>query len=136
MITIDTNVFAAALIRDSATRKLLLSLDSLCSPYALLEELEEHCDEFQRKSGLSNEEYDNLIALLLSNVSIIGREELVPYGALAKEILKDIDPDDESFIACALATKSVLWSDDAVLKRQRAVRVVNTKELVRLFAQR
>jgi len=47
------------------------------------------------------------------------------------EIVKDIDPDDVLFVACALAhPNSVIWSDDKKLKSQSKVKILNTRDII------
>ncbi|MBN1156469.1 hypothetical protein JXA85_02550 [Candidatus Woesearchaeota archaeon] len=46
------------------------------------------------------------------------------------QIVKDINPDDVIFFACALAyDNSILWSDDKKLKNQTKVKVLNAQEM-------
>lgn len=59
-------------------------------------------------------------------------ESSTPHRKEAFEAVKDIDPDDAIFIACALAyPNSILWSDDKKLKKQKTVTVLNTKEIIK-----
>ncbi len=129
MITIDTNVLVAGLLRDSTIRHVLLN-GTFAAPYTIILELQKHREEFLRKSGLSEKNYEDLVALLLSSIRILMEEDLFPHTPIAAQAVADIDPDDAPFIACALAARSILWSDDAALKRQNAVVVKSTKEML------
>lgn len=55
----------------------------------------------------------------------------------AIRIVKDIDMGDASFIACALLyPDSIIWSDDKALKKQKEVKVLNTKEIIELLSRK
>jgi predicted nucleic acid-binding protein len=48
--------------------------------------------------------------------------------------MKDIDPDDASFLALAMKTKvDGIWSEDKGFKQQNHVKIYNTKELLEII---
>ena len=95
--------------------------------------MEYHIEELLRKSELSKQEFNTLLAIILKKVAIVPNESLLPFRSRALEVIKDIDKDDILFIACALAfPDSVIWSNDKKLKRQKAVRVLDTEEILKL----
>lgn len=130
-IVIDSNVFFSALIRDSYTRKLILKYDGfLLFPSFIFEEMKKHKKELMKKTKLPEKDFNELLELILRRVLIVPNEALYKYRKEAMKIVKDIDSDDEIFIACALAYPDcVLWSDDKKLKKQPKVKVVNTGEI-------
>lgn len=84
--------------------------------------MEKRKGELLKKSEMSAEDFNLLLNLLLRTVMIVPTEVLFQYRKEAYEIIKDIDPDDTIFIACALAyPDSVIWSDDKKLKQQTHV---------------
>ena len=129
-VILDTNILFSALIRDSTTRKLILEYEGLfLFPEYIFEEAEKHKDEIFRKSEMSADEFNRLLALILRKVIIIPSEVLEPYRREAEEMVKDIDANDTLFIACALAYKgSILWSNDSNLKKQSRIKIINTAE--------
>lgn len=131
-IIIDSNVLFSALIKKSATRKIILDYDGyFLFPSFVFMEMELHKNEIVRKSGMVKKDFDGLLGLLLRRVLVIPDEVILPYRKKANEIVKSIDPDDAVFIACALAfPNSVVWSDDKRLKRQTEVRIMNTSEII------
>ncbi|MBU0536038.1 MAG: PIN domain-containing protein [Nanoarchaeota archaeon] len=131
-IIIDSNVLFSALIRDSTTRRMIFEYKGLfLFPMFIFEELENHKAELSQKSGLTEADFERLLELLLEKVSIVPNEVLYPCRKEAFEIVKEIDPDDVIFIACALAYPgSILWSDDKRLKRVKRINVLNTKEIM------
>jgi predicted nucleic acid-binding protein len=79
---------------------------------------------------MNPDDFNSLISLLLRKVLIVPTDSLYPYRKQAYDIVKEIDPDDVLFIACALAyPQSFLWSDDKKLRRQSIVPVLNTREI-------
>jgi predicted nucleic acid-binding protein len=80
---------------------------------------------------MGKEAFDGLFSLILRKVTLVPLETLTPFKNTAEEIIKQIDQKDCLFIACALAYPgSIFWSDDKALKRQDAIRVINTTELL------
>lgn len=134
-IIIDSNELFSALIKDSVTRKIILDYNRFFFfPSFIFEEVQEHKKELLKKSGMSEEDFNELFQLILKKVVIVPNEVLVPYKKEAFEIVKSIDPDDVLFVACALAyTNSILWSNDRKLKKQSRVEVFNTEEIIKLL---
>jgi len=132
-IIIDSNILFSALIKDSITRKIILEYDGFfLFPAFIFEEMEKHKEELFKKSGMNWMDFDRLLNLILKKVFIVSNKVLHPYRKEALEIIKDIDPDDVIFVACALAyPDSIIWSDDKRLKNQTKVRIMNTKEMMK-----
>ena len=136
-IVIDSNQLFSALIKDSKTRKIILEYNcNFLFPSFVFEEMQKHKTELLEKSKLQEGDFNQLLKLMLKKVIIVPNEKLLPYRKEAFEIVRNIDPDDVTFVACALAYKgSILWSNDRKLKNQSQVKVLNTKEIVDAFNQ-
>jgi predicted nucleic acid-binding protein len=134
-IVIDSNVLFSALIKNSLTRKMiLLYTGKFLFPSFIFDELEKHKGELVEKSGMGAKQFEMLLTILLQRVQIVPTDILLSYEKKAYDTVKDIDPDDILFIACALAhPDSILWSDDKKLKQQTVVPIINTKEMYHLF---
>jgi len=134
-IVIDSNILFSALIKDSITRKMILEYDEyFLFPSFIFEELEKHKDELLKKSGMKRKNFELLLNLLIQKVLIVSTEVLFRYRTQAYELVKDIDPDNTLFIACALAYPgSIIWSDDKKLKQQRKINIINTTEMYSLI---
>jgi len=134
-IIIDSNVLFSALIKNSVTRKVLLEYeDFFLFPSYILIELRKHKKEVLNKSRMTEKDFDKLLQLILSRVLMVQTGDLLTYRKKALEIVKDIDINDVLFVACALAHKnSVIWSDDKALKTQKKVKVINTKEILKML---
>ena len=137
-IIIDPNPLFSALIKDSSTRRIILEYGGFfLFPSFIFEEMQKHKVELLKKSRMPEEDFDKLLQLILMKVVIVPNEVLVPYKKEAFEIVKDIDPDDVIFVACALAyPNSIIWSNDRRLKEQEKVSVLNTKEIIKLLERR
>ena len=134
-IVIDSNILFSALIKDSITRRIILDYeDQFLFPSYIFEEMEKHKDELLTKSKMKQKDFEDLLRLLLQKVIIIPKEVLIHYKNDAYQIIKDIDPDDIIFIACAIAySDAIIWSDDKKLKQQSKVRIINTNEMYSLL---
>lgn len=135
LIVIDSNVLFSALIKDSTTRRLILEYTGLfLFPEFIFEEMEKHKDELLKKAKMGEKEFNQLLELLLARVLIVPNTILEKHYAAAFELVKDIDSDDLIFFACALNYPgSIIWSDDARLKKQSKIKIINTSEMVSIF---
>ena len=130
LLVVDANILMAALIKNSITRKLLMSEELiLIAPEFLLEETEKYFGYLSEKTKLEK----NLIKELLSE--IIEKAEIKIFPAEEfKEKLKEAaefsaDPKDSMYFALALKEKAIIWSNDKALKKQNKVKVITTEEL-------
>ena len=136
-IILDSNILFSALIKDSTTRKIILEYDSFfLFPSFIFLEMEKHKEELFRKSGMDKIDFDKLLYLILRKVTIIPSEVLFPYREEALKMVKEIDPNDIIFVACALAYfNSIIWSDDKKLKKLDKIKVLNTEEVINYLSQ-
>jgi len=136
-IIIDSNPLFSALIKVSITRRIILEYNSFfLFPSYIFIEMQKHKHELLEKSGMDEIGFNKLLQLILKKVVIIPNEVLIPYKKEAYEIIKNIDPDDVLFIACALAyPNSVIWSDDKKLKKQAKIKVLNTQEIIKFLTK-
>ena len=134
-IVIDSNTLFSALIKDSITRKLILEYDGLfLFPSFIFEEAKKHKGELLIKSGMNEQEFNELLDIILRKVILVPSETLYLYYKEALEIAKKIDIDDTTFFACALAYPgSIIWSNDRNLKNQTKVQILNTSEIKRFY---
>jgi predicted nucleic acid-binding protein len=130
-IILDSNVLFSALIKDSFTRKVLLDYSGkFLFPEYIFSEIETHKTEILSKSGITVEEVNTILSTITQKVLIVPNSVLNTYFKEAMNIIKDIDPNDAIFIACALAYPgSIIWSDDKKLKNQSVIKILNTQEI-------
>lgn len=136
-LVVDTNRIIAALARDSASRKIILSEEfSLLTVGVSKEEIKEHKQELLDKAKLTEEHLDTILALLFSRILIVDNIVIERKMNEAKKIMGGIDPDDTPFAALALAVENEgIWSDDKHFEQQNRVRVWKTKELLALISK-
>jgi predicted nucleic acid-binding protein len=133
-IVVDTNIIISALLRDSLTRRiLLLSPFDMYTLACAQEEIEAHKAELIHKSKLTDEHFEYLIQILFSKMNLVPPENIEPFRNRATTMMKEIDVDDAPFLALALMLDAPIWSNDVHLKRQHAVKVLTTKEILPLL---
>ena len=133
-IILDVNVILSALIRDSTTRKIILNsqFDFYFSELSL-HKIRKYKDYILEKSGLAEEEYDKIMATLFKYIKLVSTEEIEKNWHEAKKIMEHIDKEDVVFIATALSiSDSVIWSDDGHFEKQDKVKIMKTKDIVKL----
>ena len=133
---IDTNVLISALLKDSVTREMLLfpSLEFLLPEYAL-EEVDAHKGEISKRSGLSVEEIDIVLSVLLENISITPISKIKPYLTKADKLIGHIDPFDIPFVALALAVENNgIWSNDKHFENLKGIKVWKTADLINFIS--
>lgn len=129
-LTVDANVFFAALIRDSTTRQLWFQPQlQLVTPAFLLVEFEKYLAVIQKKFKGSPTELCALAERLTQNARFVPDAELKPYLIPASTLCKD--ENGWLYLACALKEDTALWSNDQALKNQYRVRVLTTAELLK-----
>ena len=131
-IVVDTNILISSLIKDSITREiLLLPYMDFYLPEFALEEVEAHKVKISKLSGLSSDEIDFFLDLLLENISIVPAQKIRPYLKEAEKIIGDIDPGDIPFIALALAVDNDgIWTNDKHFRKVKKIKIWNTPELL------
>jgi predicted nucleic acid-binding protein len=132
IVVLDANVFVSALLKDSETRRILISSDDVfLFPEIILEEIEKNRDELLKKSGLTSDVFDGLINRLLNYVSVIPSEILLPYREEACKIIGAVDVKDVPYIAAALAFEgTVIWSNGRHFEKQTRIKVFKTKDMI------
>ena len=131
-IILDVNVILSALIRDSTTRKIILNSQfDFYFPEPSLHKIRKNKDYILKKSGLTEEEYNKIMATLFKYIKLVPTEEIEKNWDKAKKIIEHIDKEDVIFIATALSiSDSVIWSDDRHFEKQDKVKVLKTGDIV------
>ena len=131
---IDTNIIFSALLRNSVTRKIILSdVFELYVPEYLYEEIARHDDLILEKSKLSTTDYTALLLLFQKHTKIAKHEVYERKMPLAEQTMKEVDVTDSPFLALALALGSPIWTNDAHLKQQNLVDVYTTEKVLELL---
>jgi predicted nucleic acid-binding protein len=129
---VDSNIIFASLIKDSFTRKILISSEiDFVVPEWVHAELRGHIMEITKKSGLRADEVEHFAEEIFQVVQTVPKEEYEDFLPEALEIMKDIDRDDAPVLALAMALRADgVWTRDKDFDRQSRVRVVRTDELL------
>jgi len=123
-LIVDTNRIIAALIKDSASRKIILSDKiQLLTVGITKSEVEKNKQEILKKANLTEEQFNFLLSLLFSKILVVSDVVIENKMDDAKEIMDNIDPSDTPFIALALAVENDgIWSDDEHFNKQNRIR--------------
>lgn len=128
-LVVDTNVLYTYFWKGSFARRVLMRMGlKLFSPEFALEEINAHESDIAKKTGLSSDEFKLLRKDLAIAVGFIPIEEYREFLSEALSIAPDSN--DVDFLALALKLKLPLWSNDALLKKQKSVRVFSTPDLL------
>lgn len=133
-LVVDTNILVSSLVKPAKSRELIcLPKLILFAPEHIISESLQHKEEIIDKSGITEFEFTELIAILLSKINIVLEGE---FNFFIKQALKLVThPEDAPFIALSLSKNIPLWSDDKALKQQSLVKVFSTGELIRLLSK-
>jgi predicted nucleic acid-binding protein len=133
-LVVDANVVISALIADSKTRELIVTLEpELLTPEVVHDEIRNYENLIVEKSGMSLDRVQQFIDLLFQYIETVPASELYPYIEEAEEAIGDTDPDDVLYVACALARDAGVWSDDSDFDEQDLVPVFTTSEVIESF---
>ena len=130
-LVIDTGILISALLKDSATREILLlsQIEFLLPEYAI-EEFERHKDKISKRSGLSIGDIDVLMTLLTENITIVSAFKIKPYMEKAYKMMGGTDPFDVPFVALTLATdNNGIWSNDKHFENLKGIKVWKTSDV-------
>jgi predicted nucleic acid-binding protein len=131
-IVIDTNRLAAALIKSSVTREIILSDKfELYSPDIILTEIEKNRDYIIMKANINVKEFEEIFFTLLNHIHLIPFKKFKNNYLKALKIMGEIDPDDTAFLALGLSLKiDGIWTEDKDFNNQKILKVYSTKDLV------
>jgi predicted nucleic acid-binding protein len=133
-LVVDANVIISALISDSTTRELIVTLNpELLTPAFVYEELQTYEELIVEKSGMQPDRVTQFIDLLFQYIEVIPAEEFYPAIDTAEAAIGDTDPNDVLYLACAVACDAAIWSDDADFQEQNLVETYTTGDVVQSF---
>ena len=131
-ILADTNRIIAALVKAGTTRNILFDENfEFVTPDYTITEIQQHEDELLKKTKLTKEEFEVLLALIFEHVTII---PLLEYEDFIDECKNDIsDPDDIPHLAACLASNAYgIWAHDRHFLEQRKAKVLTNIDMLRL----
>jgi len=136
-LVVDTNRIIAALIRNSTSRRILLSDKfEFLTVGVTKSEIEEHKQEIMEKAKVTEEEFNKIFSLMFSKIFVISDVTIESKMEEAKQIMDNIDPGDTPFIALALAVDNDgIWSDDKHFQQQNRIQIWKTDVLIKLLEE-
>jgi predicted nucleic acid-binding protein len=136
-LVIDANVVISALIADSKTRELIVTLEpDLLTPAFVYDEIENYEELIVEKSGMEPDRVEQFTDLLFQYIEVVPSDDFYPAIDRADEAIGDTDPDDVLYLACAIACDTVIWSDDSDFNEQDLVEMYSTSDVVDSFDTR
>ncbi|EMA58131.1 Nucleotide-binding protein, PIN domain-containing protein [Halorubrum distributum JCM 13561] len=136
-LVVDANVVISALIADSKTRELIVTLEpDLLTPEFVYEEIENYTELIVEKSGTNPERVAKFVDLLFQYIEVVPASKFYPYIEEADAAIGETDPDDVLYVACALAGDAAIWSDDNDFDEQDVVEVYSTTDVIGTFDTR
>lgn len=131
-LVVDANIVFAMIITKGKTFELFFKKDlDLFSPSFVFEELESYKELILKKSGLSENDFLEIISRIKNKITIISEENLLDYREKAISICPDIK--DVLYFALCLYLKIPLWSNDKLLKTQNLIKVYSTEDLINIL---
>ncbi|MBI1969425.1 hypothetical protein HYS48_01910 [Candidatus Woesearchaeota archaeon] len=133
-LVLDTNILFS-FFRENPVRFVIVNSSlmelTLFTPAYALEELWNNKRELGRYSHLAEKE---LKFILIQLHSFIAVKPISFFNEYKKEAMR-ISPDqkDSPFFALALKLKAALWSNEPRLRRQSAVKVLSTQEVLKIL---
>lgn len=132
---IDTNCLISGLLRDSASRRIILhERFRFYAPERLLVEIIKYHGQIVTRSGLEERLYSSILHTLLERIELVPHERYMSHFARAFDVMVTIDEFDTSFLALGLALHlDGIWTDDKHFQEQRLLKVYGTEELLRII---
>jgi predicted nucleic acid-binding protein len=119
-LVVDTNILISCLLKPEGRVSELffhpLHRPDLFAPERMLSELSKHRPKIIKLAGLPEDRMAALEELLISRISIVSNSSIAsPVWERAYDLVKDIDEDDDQFVALALHLNCPLWTGDKKL---------------------
>ena len=133
LIVVDANVLCSALLAEGKTVDLLFSEQiEPIAPEMLFTELKRHEEELLEKTKLSEEAFNELLALFGKKIRVIPSNEFEDRLHEANDLLKPHTKDTE-YVALALKFNCPLWSKEKLLKKLDRIKVLDADEVANLI---
>lgn len=129
---VDTNILFTYFFESSITKEMIMIKDlELFSPEFALQEINKYKLDIIKKTGISESKFNELRFDLAISIKFIPVKEYKSFLENALEISPD--PNDIDFFALALKLNLPIWSNDKLLKKQDKIRILGTKEVLKLI---
>ena len=129
-LIIDASILFTALIGTGVTKDIMFSEEvTLYAPEYLFDEFAEHQKRVEELSGLTANDFESLLDKLKLVIKPVPKEQ---FEKFLEEAYKMVSAKgDTEYIALSLSMNKVpVWSNDMHFKKQSAIKVFDTAELV------
>ncbi|MBI2045523.1 hypothetical protein HYT23_05695 [Candidatus Pacearchaeota archaeon] len=139
VLIVDANILFSFFKLESVRRYVmeeLLNLDcELISPKFVFEELFKNKQKLMKFSQIDDSEFDFLYSLLEQEIKVAKESEYKEFLLEANKLSPHKeDTKDDSYFALSLAfNKTPIWSDEKAFKQQSEIKVLSTKDLLKLL---
>jgi predicted nucleic acid-binding protein len=136
-LVVAASVVISALVADSKTRELVVTLDpALLTPAFVYDEIENYEELIVEKSGMGPDRVAQFVDLLFQYIEVVPVDEFHRAIEEADTAIGDTDPDDVLYLACAIANDPAIWSDDSDFDEQDVVERYSTSDVLHSFDTR
>ncbi len=134
---VDVNVVISALMKKGKSRELLIdSPFMLYSPETLISSIRKYEGLILEKSGLSKEDFETLLSLIIEHIEIIEKEEYEKHLEEADKLIGHIDKEDVPYIALASSrVNDGIWSDDRHFQQQKKIKIWKTEDIIKAMGK-
>lgn len=132
ILVLDNNSLFSIMNPKSVSAYLFSSIRAeFIAPEFIKSEFERYKKIILSKSKLSEHEFEIRQKEIEESIEFFEESKYEEFLKTAKESISD--PDDVDFLALALSTNSIIWSNDPHLREQSIVPVFTTEDLLKMF---
>ena len=130
-VLVDTNRIIAALVKNGITRDILFDENfEFVTPDFTITEIKEHEYELLKKTKLTKQEFEILLALIFEHITIIPISDYEDFLEACKNDISD--QDDIPFLAACLASNAQgIWAHDEHFLEQHKAKVFTNIDLLK-----
>nr|MDO8087411.1 PIN domain-containing protein [Candidatus Sigynarchaeum springense] len=134
-LVLDANILFATLVKDGTTSRLFF-LDSLhlYAPEFLLEEFKKYESDIRAKTHRDAQDFERILSTFRDRLTFIAKDDVADSLEDAKRVSPD--PKDVPYLVVAIKLGISIWSNDKHLKEQQRVKVLATRDLVKILLDR
>jgi predicted nucleic acid-binding protein len=141
-LVLDSNILFTYFWKKAAIHRILERQVIAFAPEYALTEIEKYEKEISEKTRITPPEFADKRKALLGRVSFIPKKEYTSQTQQIQDLLKEMQEAEKKelgydidFLALALKFHCPLWSNDSLLKKQEAVRVYSTGQVIELLGE-
>lgn len=129
-VVIDANELFSLLIKgNKSSKEIFFSKNlELIAPEFIIEEFARHKEELLLKTHRTEAEFLEVLSVFNDRIKLILEHDFCQFMPEALRLLPE-HTKDAPYMAIALKFNCIIWSEEKLLKKQSAVRVLNTNEL-------